>query len=602
MQSCRRAFRHAIALLAFVVVAAADIHAPRAQCVPSWTEAFPPGPVPHPNNAPSMAFDEARGKMVSFGGQYPGGGWDGETWEWNGTAWSKFSGFSPEARIGTGMTYDVAAARVRIFGGRVDAPIYDLSDTQQFNGFSWTQVMTGVPEQRNSVAMTYDRARGRMVLFGGADRFVRYRDTWEWEAGLWVRKATTGPSYRGGAGIAWDPNRGQVILFGGRVGTGPPYYGETWAWDGTTWTLIADTGPARCCMSMAYDPEAGGVILFGGLDPTGYRNDTWFWDGEQWSAVPVAGTLPAARSSAAMSADSVRREQLLFGGETASPTFRNDTWRFRHGLAIVREPVSRPLNLGSSESFKLREISYGAASYQWRKDGVSLFDGPTPSGSVISGATTRELTIGNTSEADLGVYDCVVTNGCNSVTSIGATLHRVWYLDSDADGFGDAAVPLPATTPPLGYVLDASDCDDTDPSIFPGAPEFCDGIDQDCDTVADNAPPPGSRPRLELATIGSATELRWSTAASAAQYDVVRGTLSSLVLSAGDFATSTDNCLVDDLPATTTVDTSSDPVGDGAWYLVRGTTCAGAGTYDDGGAGLQSPRDASVAASPSSCP
>jgi len=43
----------------------------------------------------------------------------------------------------------------------------------------------------------------------------------------------------------------------------------------------------------------------------------------------------------------------------------------------------------------------------------------------------------------------------------------IW--DEDGDGF-----------PPAG-----GDCDDTDPSIYPGAPEVADGVDQDCDDVVD---------------------------------------------------------------------------------------------------------------------
>ncbi|MCB9744168.1 MAG: hypothetical protein H6740_16340 [Alphaproteobacteria bacterium] len=61
----------------------------------------------------------------------------------------------------------------------------------------------------------------------------------------------------------------------------------------------------------------------------------------------------------------------------------------------------------------------------------------------------------------------------------------VWYADTDGDGYGDVDFDTPACSQPSGYVGDARDCDDTDPSVHPGAPEVCDGADQDCDGTSD---------------------------------------------------------------------------------------------------------------------
>jgi len=60
-----------------------------------------------------------------------------------------------------------------------------------------------------------------------------------------------------------------------------------------------------------------------------------------------------------------------------------------------------------------------------------------------------------------------------------------WYADNDGDGFGDVDVSIVQCTQPEGYVLDYTDCDDAEPTTYPGATEYCDGADNDCDGATD---------------------------------------------------------------------------------------------------------------------
>ncbi|MFH1464574.1 MAG: MopE-related protein [Pseudomonadota bacterium] len=56
-----------------------------------------------------------------------------------------------------------------------------------------------------------------------------------------------------------------------------------------------------------------------------------------------------------------------------------------------------------------------------------------------------------------------------------------WYADGDGDGYGDPASSVTACAQPTGHVTDATDCDDSAADVHPGATEWCDGIDHDCD-------------------------------------------------------------------------------------------------------------------------
>ena len=84
---------------------------------------------------------------------------------------------------------------------------------------------------------------------------------------------------------------------------------------------------------------------------------------------------------------------------------------------------------------------------------------------------------------------CGIANNtdCND-NDIDVHVLIIYYKDGDGDGFGDPNVTASvcSSTPPSGYVSNNRDCKDVDPSVYPGAPEICDGKDNDCNGLIDD--------------------------------------------------------------------------------------------------------------------
>ncbi|MEN9785609.1 MAG: hypothetical protein RLZZ299_873 [Pseudomonadota bacterium] len=64
----------------------------------------------------------------------------------------------------------------------------------------------------------------------------------------------------------------------------------------------------------------------------------------------------------------------------------------------------------------------------------------------------------------------------------------VLYADQDGDGVGSDASAARGCLPADGWVAARGDCDDEDPLVHAGAPERCNGADDDCDAAVDEIP------------------------------------------------------------------------------------------------------------------
>ncbi len=76
-----------------------------------------------------------------------------------------------------------------------------------------------------------------------------------------------------------------------------------------------------------------------------------------------------------------------------------------------------------------------------------------------------------------------VDNNCDGQIDEG--VGQTWYYDGDSDGYGDSSIPTQSCSQPPGYVLDNTDCNDSDGLINPSATEVCDGVDNNCDGQID---------------------------------------------------------------------------------------------------------------------
>ena len=172
-----------------------------------WKQRAAPGPAYR--EFAGMAYDAARRQTVLFGGRLEGQNGDyagGDTWLWDGTGWRQFTGDGPPARGYAAMAYDSARGVTVLYGGSTvdfDGAIENrFGDTWEWDGSAWTERQVTGPSPRADCYMSYGAARHVIVLFGGFIVGGTSGETWEWDGVNWTLRMVSGPpgEHRGGYG------------------------------------------------------------------------------------------------------------------------------------------------------------------------------------------------------------------------------------------------------------------------------------------------------------------------------------------------------------------------------------------------------------------
>ena len=496
---------------------------------------------------------------------------------------------------------------------------------------TWTPTSTapGVPAGRSRHTAIWTgtemivwggRASGCNYLNSGA-RYDPLRDAWSptgTGGGLPAARADHTAVWSGTEMIVWGGFSVVCSPFASTLfNSGARYDPVT---DGWTATSVGSGVPtARSRHTAVWSGTE--MIVWGGGNGTDSSPSTVFNTGARYD--PAADAWAPTGSGAGVPHGAERAvsiwtgtEMIVWGGKGPGSTSYVDTGGRYDPAADLWKPTSTGAGVPSPRQ-QATAVWTGAEMIVWGGQGTlapflntggryaPATDLWTPTSTGADVPSPRNLHTAIWTGTEMIVWGGSVGTGSNTNTGgrYCACASATWYLDADGDGHGDPATALSSCAPPGGnYVARGDDCDDGSASVSPEAAEVCNGADDDCNLTVDDPPAPAFVTALAADKTDTSASFDWSVVATATGYDVVKGGLSTLLSSAGDFAVATSACLANDVAAGPVDDAELPPVEDGFWYLVRALNCGGVGSYDSGGEGQVAPRDAAIALSPSACP
>jgi hypothetical protein len=186
---------------------------------------------------------------------------------------------------------------------------------------------------------------------------------------------------------------------------------------------------------------------------------------------PTVNGTPPTENFASISTD-------MTIGQTYTTSFQGNT----DGSFLSYFRVFIDFNQNESWNDPGESFNCGTIFNSTGTDGISALGSITIPNTALTGATIMRVlkkynSYGNSCNVD----------GFGQAEDYTVVIKRRYYLDGDSDGFGSTEIYLDAETQPSGYVLDNTDCDDSNGLIKPNAIEICDELDNDCDMLVDDA-------------------------------------------------------------------------------------------------------------------